>query len=38
MEVELVHSEQAQSLVASSRIEERWVALRDSHLPETDEE
>ena len=37
-EVELPHLQQAQSLVASSRIEERWVALRDSHLLETDEE
>ena len=36
--VELTQSQQAQSLVALSRIEERWVALEDSHLLETDEE
>ena len=36
--VELAHSQQAQNLAALSRIEERWVALRDSHLLETDEE
>ena len=37
-EVELTHSQQAQSLVALFPIEERWVALGDSHLLETDEE
>lgn len=36
--VELTHSQQAQSLVALSRIKERWVALGDLHLLETDEE